>query len=147
MNSPYGPLFSNTTDRLVAWASVLLVIATAGLLGARRMGSRGENCYASASSAFFVLCAVVLLTFLAGAVGAWLKITSFFWAFWELLFLMGVVAVFQVFPVLTIILLVWGVVGKVWHSYSVRPLVTSAIAGAVVSIDCALYFWVESLMK
>ncbi len=147
MDSPYSPLFSSSTDRVIAWAGVLLVIAVAGFLGAKRVGSHAENCYASVSAAFFVLCVIVLFIFLAGAAGAWLKITSFFWVFWELLFLMSVVAVFQVFPVLSAILLVWGAVGKVWHSYSLRPLATSAIAAAVVGIDCALYFLVQRLMK
>jgi hypothetical protein len=99
------------------------------------------------STAFLILCAAVLLIFLAGAVGAWLNITSFLWAFWELLFLASVVAVFQVFPVLGALLLMWGVVGKVWHSYSFRPVVTSTIAAIVVGIDCGLYFLVQRLMQ
>lgn len=120
---------------------------TALVAGAKRPGSHGENYYACASSAFFALCTVVLLIFLAGVAGAWLNITSIFWAIWQLLFLLGAVAVFQVFPVVGAMLLLWGVVGKAWRSYSLRPLVTSAVAAAVAGIDCGLYFLVQRLME
>jgi hypothetical protein len=147
MDSPYSPLFSNTTDRVVVWMAVLLAIAVAGFLGTRRAGPHAQNCYASVSTVFLVLCLAVLFIFLTGAAGAWLEITSFFWVFWELMFLMSAVAVFQVFPVLSAILVLWGVLGKVWHSYSSRSLATSVSAAAVVGIDCALYFLVQRLMK
>ena len=147
MQNPYGPLFSNQVDRTLVWMGVTIVMVTALVAGAKRPGSRGENYYACASSAFFALCAVVLLIFLAGVVGASLNITSIFWAIWQLLFLVSVVAVFQVFPVVGAILVLWGVLGKAWCSYSLRPLATSALAAAFAGIDCGLYFLVQRLME